>query len=54
MTIDPMDAKYDQQVPIMPLVGEMIDNIESSNEWNDWRDAFVNQFYNEWLASRGH
>ncbi|XP_025678907.1 protein ALP1-like [Arachis hypogaea] len=31
---------------------EMIDSVEGSNEWNDWRDNLAHEMYNEWMHSR--
>ncbi|KAL7250081.1 hypothetical protein ACSBR1_012140 [Camellia fascicularis] len=39
--------------PATELGDEMIDVVETSDQWSEWRIALATQMFNEWQASRG-
>ncbi|KAL7185419.1 hypothetical protein ACSBR2_027372 [Camellia fascicularis] len=55
----PMDLDDDENEemnpppPAIELGDEMIDVIEASDQWSEWRTALATQMFNEWQASRG-
>ncbi|KAL7215875.1 hypothetical protein ACSBR1_027925 [Camellia fascicularis] len=55
----PMDLDDDENeemnppLPTTELGDEMIDVIEASDQWSEWRTALATQMFNEWQASRG-
>ncbi|CAL5403798.1 unnamed protein product [Camellia sinensis] len=55
----PMDLDDDKNEemnpppPVTDLEDEMIDVVEASDQWSEWRTALATQMFNEWQASRG-
>ncbi|GMP28424.1 hypothetical protein CsSME_00003975 [Camellia sinensis var. sinensis] len=55
----PMDLDDDENEEMNPpspateLGDEMIDAIEASDQWSEWRIALATQMFNEWQASKG-
>ncbi|KAL7199811.1 hypothetical protein ACSBR2_022001 [Camellia fascicularis] len=55
----PMDLDDDENEemnpppPVTELGDEMIDVVEASDQWSEWRTALATQMFNEWQASRG-
>ncbi|GMP45289.1 hypothetical protein CsSME_00013866 [Camellia sinensis var. sinensis] len=55
----PMDLDDDENEEMNPpppateLGDEMIDVVEASDQWSEWRTAMATQMFNEWKASRG-
>ncbi|KAL7246286.1 hypothetical protein ACSBR2_001414 [Camellia fascicularis] len=39
--------------PVTKLGDEMIDVVEASDQWSEWRITLATQMFNEWQASRG-
>lgn len=55
----PMDLDDDENqemnppLPATELGDEIIDVVEASDQWSEWRTALATQMFNEWQASRG-
>ena len=55
----PMDLDDDENEEMNPsppatkLGDEMIDVVEASDQWSEWRIALATQMFDEWQASRG-
>ncbi|CAL5417530.1 unnamed protein product [Camellia sinensis] len=55
----PMDLDDDENEEMNPpplateLGDEMIDVVEASDQWSEWRTALATQMFNEWQTSRG-
>ncbi|KAL7251347.1 hypothetical protein ACSBR1_013228 [Camellia fascicularis] len=55
----PMDLDDDENEEMNPpppateLGDEMIDIVEASDQWSEWRTALATQMFNKWQASRG-
>ncbi|KAI8007239.1 Shaggy-related protein kinase NtK-1 [Camellia lanceoleosa] len=50
---DDENGKMNPHPPTTELGAEMIDVVEESNQWSEWRTALATQMFNEWLASKG-
>ncbi|KAL7265388.1 hypothetical protein ACSBR1_003204 [Camellia fascicularis] len=56
MPMDLDDNENEEMNPPPPateLGDEMIDIVEASDQWSEWRTALATQMFNEWQASRG-
>ncbi|XP_058185716.1 uncharacterized protein LOC131302940 [Rhododendron vialii] len=56
MAVDPVETEYTawEQANLHNVPHEVyIANVESTNEWTQFRDNLATQMYNDWLANPG-
>ena len=53
MSIDPLEDELDANLDKAPDFGNVIDTVETSNQWTQQRDALALEMYNEWRANVG-
>ncbi|KAM6543783.1 hypothetical protein CsatB_008230 [Cannabis sativa] len=61
MSLDPAKIELDRQVDAAEDTHqtinedhEIIDTVEASTQWTEWRNTLAMQMYNEWRLPRGH
>ncbi|GLT58104.1 hypothetical protein SLA2020_310260 [Shorea laevis] len=55
MPYDPFEHLLDQVEPSVKMEPiENIASVESTDEWNAWRDNLAQEMYDEWMNNRHH
>uniref|UniRef100_A0A5B7BNX5 Putative nuclease HARBI1 isoform X2 n=1 Tax=Davidia involucrata TaxID=16924 RepID=A0A5B7BNX5_DAVIN len=54
MPVDPIEDQLEDTLPHPEIEGDLIDIIDTSNQWTKWRNNLAQQMYADWLANRGY